>query len=196
MRELRAVCVYCGSSSGADAGYAALAADVGRRLAREGITLVYGGSAVGLMRELADAALGEGGRVIGVTPRSVFRAEVAHRGLTELFEVDSMHDRKLLMFELADAFVALPGGIGTLEELTEVASWGQLGLHEKPVVTLDVDGFWRPFHDFLDAIVAAGLLKPRNRALVGHVDDPARVLEVLRARPVETREPVIGLDET
>lgn len=196
MREVRSVCVYCGSSAGDDPGFAALAAEVGRRLAREGVTLVYGGSAVGLMREVADAALAEGGRVVGVIPRSVFRTEVAHRGLSELFEVDSMHDRKLLMFELSDAFVALPGGIGTLEELTEVASWAQLGLHDKPVATLDVNGFWRPFHEFLDSVVVSGLLKPSNRSLVVQVDEPARLLDVLRTHEVAPAGKVIDLGET
>ncbi len=196
MRELTSVCVYCGSSFGTDPAFAVVAADVGRRIAREGLTLVYGGSSVGLMGQLADAALAEGGRVVGVIPRSVFVREVAHLGLSELVEVDSMHDRKLLMFELADAFVALPGGIGTLEELTEVASWAQLGLHEKPVATLDVNGFWQPFHAFLDRVVAAGLLRETTRRSILAVDDVDRLLDALRSHEPRSRERWIELDET
>lgn len=196
MRELASVCVYCASSSGRDPAFAAVAAEVGRRIATEGLTLVYGGGSVGLMGVVADAALSEGGRVIGVIPRSVFRREVAHESLGELIEVDSMHDRKMLMFELADAFVALPGGIGTLEELTEVASWAQLGLHDKPVATLEVNGFWRPFHDFLDRVVDAGLLRPENRRLIIDVEEPSRFLEVLRSYEPRQTEQLIDLDET
>jgi uncharacterized protein (TIGR00730 family) len=196
VRELTSVCVYCGSSLGRDPAFASVAAEVGRRVAGEGLTLVYGGGSVGLMGVVADAALDAGGRVIGVIPRSVFQREVAHRELSELIEVDSMHDRKLLMFELADAFVALPGGIGTLEELTEVASWAQLGLHDKPVATLDVNGFWQPFHEFLDGIVTEGLLRERNRRLVVNVDEVSRLLDVLRAHEVRSVEKWIDLDET
>jgi uncharacterized protein (TIGR00730 family) len=195
VRELTSVCVYCGSSLGRDPAFASVAAEVGRRVAGEGLTLVYGGGSVGLMGVVADAALDAGGRVIGVIPRSVFQREVAHRELSELIEVDSMHDRKLLMFELADAFVALPGGIGTLEELTEVASWAQLGLHDKPVATLDVNGFWQPFHEFLDGIVTEGLLRERNRRLVVNVDEVSRLLDVLRAHEVRSVEKWIDLDE-
>jgi uncharacterized protein (TIGR00730 family) len=196
VRELTSVCVYCGSSLGRDPAFASVAAEVGRRVAGEDLTLVYGGGSVGLMGVVADAALDAGGRVIGVIPRSVFQREVAHRELSELIEVDSMHDRKLLMFELADAFVALPGGIGTLEELTEVASWAQLGLHDKPVATLDVNGFWQPFHEFLDGIVTEGLLRERNRRLVVNVDEVSRLLDVLRAHEVRSVEKWIDLDET
>lgn len=196
MRELTTVGVYCGSSFGRDPAFASVAAEVGKLIAREGLALVYGGSSVGLMGELADAALGEGGRVVGVIPRSVFVREVAHLGLTELVEVDSMHDRKLLMFELADAFVALPGGLGTLEELTEVVSWAQLGLHDKPVATLDVNGFWQPFHAFLDRIVIAGLLRATTRRSILNVDDVDRLLDVLRSYEPRLAEHRIELDET
>jgi uncharacterized protein (TIGR00730 family) len=188
--------VYCGSSPGRDVAFASAAVEVGRRIAADGLTLIYGGGSVGLMGIVADAALAAGGRVVGVIPRSVFQREVAHTGLTELIEVDSMHDRKLLMFELADAFVALPGGIGTLEELTEVASWAQLGLHDKPVATLDVSGFWRPFHEFLDHIVERGLLRESNRRLIVNVDEVGGLLDVLRSHEVRAGEQLIELDET
>jgi uncharacterized protein (TIGR00730 family) len=194
--ELTSVCVYCGSSIGRDPAFAEAAAEVGRRVAGDGLTLVYGGGSVGLMGVVADAALGAGGRVVGVIPGSLFEREVVHPGLTELVEVDSMHDRKLLMYELADAFVALPGGIGTLEELTEVASWAQLGLHSKPVATLDVNGFWQPFHQFLDDVVRNGLLRERNRRLIVNVGDPSRVLDVLRTHEPQPSERLIHLDET
>jgi uncharacterized protein (TIGR00730 family) len=128
--------------------------------------LVYGGGRVGLMGELADACLAEGGRVIGVLPVGLFSREVGHTGITELHEVASMHERKQLMYDLSDAFVALPGGLGTLEELAEVATWAQLGLHRKPIALLDVDGFWDPLVDQLDRMVSVGLLKPANRDLI------------------------------
>ncbi|HEX3796033.1 MAG TPA: TIGR00730 family Rossman fold protein, partial [Acidimicrobiales bacterium] len=144
--ELSSICVYCGSSKGSDPAFAQAARHLGTTLARHHITLVYGGGAVGLMGVLADAALAAGGEVRGVIPRDLFRRDVPHQGLTELIEVESMHERKQKMFELADAFVALPGGLGTMEELTEMATWAQLGLHHKPIATLDVKGYWRHYH--------------------------------------------------
>jgi uncharacterized protein (TIGR00730 family) len=148
-------------------------------VARRGIGLVYGGGRVGLMGELADAALGQGGRVTGVIPAGLFSREIGHTGLTELREVASMHERKQLMYDLSDAFVALPGGLGTLEELAEVATWSQLGLHAKPVVLLDVDGFWEPLVAQLDRMVSTGLLKPANRELVGLTRSAEEALGVL-----------------
>ena len=156
---MKALCVYCGSSGGTEPGYAEAARQVGELLAGEGIDLVYGGGSVGLMGVLANAALAAGGRVIGAIPRRLFKAEVAHPGLTELIEVTSMHERKMAMFQRADAFLALPGGLGTLEELTETATWAQIGLHSKPMATLDVDGFWTPFHSMLQDFVDRGFLK-------------------------------------
>lgn len=137
------LCVFCGSSSGRDPAYSVLAAQLGRTLAQRRIGLVYGGGRVGLMGVLADAALAAGGEVIGVIPKTLLDREVGHRGLTQLRVVDSMHARKALMAELADGFVALPGGIGTLEELFEVWTWAQLGMHRKPCGLLDVGGFSR-----------------------------------------------------
>lgn len=152
---------------------------MGRVLAAQGITLVYGGSSIGLMGLMADAALAEGGRVVGVMPRGLFRREVAHTGLSELIEVDSMHERKLTMFELSSAYVALPGGIGTLEELTEVLSWAQLGLHDRPIVTVNVDGFWDPFHHLLRHAVEAELVRPASLDLLLDVATPEEALAVL-----------------
>jgi hypothetical protein len=178
---LRAVCVFCGSSAPADPRYRDAARALGALLARRGVDLVYGGGSVGLMGELADAALGHGGRVIGVIPAGLFAREVGHTGLTELREVASMHERKQLMYDLSDAFIALPGGLGTLEELAEAATWSQLGLHSKPVVLLDVDGFWGPLISQLDRMAGAGLLKPASRDLIQRTRSAEEALGVLAA---------------
>lgn len=190
------MCVYCASSTGSDPLLPAAAETLGRTLAERGIRLVYGGGAVGLMGIVADAALAAGGEVEGVIPVGLFSREVGHTGLTRLHEVGSMHERKQLMFELADAFVALPGGFGTLEELAEVTTWAQLGLHTKPIVLVDLDGFWQPLLDQLDRMVERGVLKPRNRALVRAVGDVDAVLDAIAAYSVEPEAKWIGLDET
>jgi uncharacterized protein (TIGR00730 family) len=178
---LRAVCVFCGSSAPADPRYRDAARALGTLIARRGIDLVYGGGSVGLMGDLADAALGGGGRVIGVIPAGLFAREVGHAGLTELHEVASMHERKQLMYDRSDAFVALPGGLGTLEELAEVATWSQLGLHSKPVVLLDVGGFWEPLVALLDQMASAGLLKPAARDLIQRTHSAEEALGALAA---------------
>jgi uncharacterized protein (TIGR00730 family) len=141
--------------------------------------LVYGGGSVGLMGELAGAALADGGRVIGVIPAGLFAREVTHTGLTDLREVTSMHERKQLMYDLSDAFVALPGGLGTMEELAEVATWSQLGLHSKPVVLLNVGGFWDPLLAQLDLMARTGLLQPASRDLIRQARSADEVLSVL-----------------
>ncbi len=182
MSSMRAVCVFCGSSTPADPRYPALARELGTLLAQRGLELVYGGGSVGLMGEVADAALAAGGRVTGVIPAGLFDREIAHAGLTALHEVGSMHERKQLMYDSSDAFVALPGGLGTLEELAESATWSQLGLHAKPLALLDVDGFWDPLVMQLDRMVSVGLLKPANRALIRRAATPGQALAEL-ARP-------------
>lgn len=179
--DLRAVCVFCGSSAPADPRYREAARALGALIARRGADLVYGGGSVGLMGEVADAALGCGGRVIGVIPAGLFAREVAHTGLTTLHEVGSMHERKQLMYDLSDAFVALPGGLGTLDELAEVATWSQLGLHSKPVVLLDVDGFWDPLVAQLDRMAGTGLLQPAGRDLIQRTRSAEEALGVLAA---------------
>ena len=181
MVALRAVCVFCGSSASADPRYLDAARALGALVAGRGVTLVYGGGSVGLMGEVADAALGHGGRVVGVIPVGLFAREICHTGLTELHEVGSMHERKQLMYDLSDAFVALPGGLGTLDELAEVATWSQLGLHSKPVVLLDVDGFWEPLTAQLDRMVGAGLLKPASRDLIQQTGSAGEALAILAA---------------
>jgi uncharacterized protein (TIGR00730 family) len=164
MRLMRSLCVFCGSSSGVRTDYAELAATLGTLLAQQGTDVVYGGGRVGLMGVLADAALFAGGRVIGVIPQFLLDKEVGHSGLTELRVVETMSQRKWLMGELADAFVALPGGIGTMDELFEAWTWTQLGLHRKPCGLLNFQGYYDPLLAFLDRAVAEGFLRPRHRA--------------------------------
>jgi uncharacterized protein (TIGR00730 family) len=174
------ICVFCGSSPGADPAYAAAAADLGRLLATRGLGLVYGGGHVGLMGRLADAVLAEGGEVIGVLPEALVAKEIGHPGLSDLRVVGSMHERKALMAELSDAFVALPGGLGTVEELFEVYTWAQLGLHRKPCALLDVDGYYEDLAAFLAHAVEERFLREDHRAMLIVERDPRGLLERLR----------------
>lgn len=176
---MRRVCVFCGSNSGARPEYQTAALKFGQLLAERGLGLVYGGGNVGLMGALADAVLASGGSVIGVIPRALLLKEVAHPGLTELRVVPSMHERKALMAELADAFVALPGGIGTLEELFEVWSWAQLGLHRKPCGLLDVAGYYAPLIQFIDYSVDEGFVHSPHRGMLCVETDGALLLDRL-----------------
>lgn len=163
---IRRLCVFCGASPGRDPAYLALAVAVGTGLAGRGIALVYGGSRIGMMGALADAALAAGGEVIGVIPRHLVDREVAHGGLTEQRVVETLHERKAEMATLSDGFIALPGGLGTLEELAEVASWAQLGVHAKPIGLLGPAGYWESLLAWLDHAVDEGFVSPANRALV------------------------------
>jgi uncharacterized protein (TIGR00730 family) len=181
MPPLTRICVFCGASPGRDARYAAAARAVGEDLARRGIGVVYGGGRVGLMGALADAALAVGGEVTGVIPRGLVERELAHQGLTELRIVGTLHERKAVMAELADAFIALPGGLGTLEELAEVTSWAQLGLHVKPIGLLDVADYWRPLLGWLDHAVKSGFVAPVHRDLLVVSPDLAGLLEAMGA---------------
>jgi uncharacterized protein (TIGR00730 family) len=182
---MRRICVYCGSSPGALPAYLEAAQALARALAARGIELVYGGGRVGLMGALADAVLGGGGRVIGVIPRALWDREVGHTGLTELRLVGSMHERKLLMADLADGFIALPGGMGTLEEFCEILTWSQLGLHQKPCGLLNIAGYYAPLLAFLDQMVDQGFLRPEYRALSLDDTDPDALLAQFEAyRPV------------
>ncbi|MBI4912640.1 MAG: TIGR00730 family Rossman fold protein [Acidobacteria bacterium] len=174
------ICVFCGSSSGSDPRFSEAAEAFGRLLARRGLGLVYGGGRVGLMGTLAQAALDQGGEVLGVIPRFMESREVAHPGLTHLEWVDSMHARKARMGTLADAFVALPGGWGTLDELFEVLTWAQLGLHAKPVALLNLAGFWDPLLAGLGHLVAAGFVRPAHRDLLRVHADPEALLDDLQ----------------
>lgn len=167
----RSICVYCGSQPGASPAYARAAAALGESIARDGLTLVYGGASVGLMGIVADAALAAGGRVVGVMPRILMRRELAHTGLTELVTTASMQERKAKMAELSDAFVALPGGIGTLDELFEMWTWAQLGLHGKPCALINTEGYYDDLVAFLDRAVRDGFLRPAIRSLLRVVPD-------------------------
>ena len=179
MEALTSVCVFTGSKHGRQAAYTAAARKTGRVLAERDITLVYGGGDIGLMGECADAALDAGGRVIGVIPEFMVDHEVAHHGLTELRVVGSMHERKEAMAGLAEGFIALPGGWGTLEELFEMTTWAQLGLHEKPVALLDVNGFYDGLVGFLDHCVDEGFIKAGHRDLLLVDDDLNRLLDTM-----------------
>lgn len=163
---IRSIAIFCASSDGADPAFIESAREVGRSLAHRGFAVVYGGGRIGLMGAVADGALGAGGRVIGVIPRAMVQAERAHTGVSDLRIVDSMHERKALMADLADGFIALPGGYGTLDELFEIITWGQLAFHVKPVGILNVRNFYGPLLAFLDATTAAGFIQPRFRAML------------------------------
>jgi uncharacterized protein (TIGR00730 family) len=176
---VKRVCVFCGSSLGAKPAYLESARRLGEALARRGLGLVYGGASVGLMGVVADAALAAGGEVVGVIPRALQSKEIAHPRLTRLHVVGSMHERKARMVELSDAFVALPGGLGTLEEFAEVLTWAQLGLHRNPCGLLDVAGYYRPLTTFFDHAVAERFLRPEHREVVLVDDEPERLLDRL-----------------
>ncbi len=174
---MNAVCVFCGSSEGLRPSYTAAARRMGAMFARRGILLVYGGGRVGLMGVLADAALEEGGEVVGVIPEALVARELAHANLTQLHVVGSMHERKALMADLSDGFVTLPGGYGTLEEFLEVLSWAQLSIHKKPCALLDVDGYWEPLAALFDKAVTEGFVHPNQRSLVLTGEDPELLLD-------------------
>jgi uncharacterized protein (TIGR00730 family) len=173
------VCVFCGSAPGARASYSAAAKELGGALARAGITLVYGGGRLGLMGIVADAVLQGGGRVIGVIPRMLIERELAHPNLTRQHVVTTMHERKTLMAELSDAFVGLPGGMGTFDELVEIVTWAQLGLHAKPVVLANIDDYFRTLYAMLDHAVAEGFVTPVSRARWRNADSVTSVMQIL-----------------
>jgi uncharacterized protein (TIGR00730 family) len=175
------LCVFCGSNAGYDPAYRAMAQSLGQALAREKIALVYGGGAVGLMGAVADAVLESGGEAIGIMPQALVDKEIDHKGLTELRIVGSMHERKALMAELADGFIAMPGGLGTFEELFEVWTWAQLGYHRKPCALLNVAGFYDKLAGFLDEVVERGFVKPVHRSMLIVENDPAALIAAIRA---------------
>ncbi|MCE1178186.1 MAG: TIGR00730 family Rossman fold protein [Micrococcales bacterium] len=171
------VCVFCGSSPGNDPAYLEAASALGREIASRGIRLVYGGASVGLMGAVADAAMAAGGEVVGVIPSHLWDAEVGHAGLTDLHVTASMHERKALMAELSEGFLAMPGGFGTLEEVVEILTWGQLGLHHKPIGFLDTAGFYEPLMRFVDHAVGAGFIRAQHLSLFHRGADPAALLD-------------------
>jgi uncharacterized protein (TIGR00730 family) len=193
MPQIRSLCVYCGSSGAVDEQYRAAATELGASLAAAAIELVYGGGRVGLMGLLADAVLAGGGRVVGIIPARLRDAELAHHGATELVIAGSMHDRKRIMAERADAFAVLPGGTGTLDETFEILTWRQLGLHDKPIFLVDIAGYWRPLIALLEHIIARGFapsLVPQTLQILPTV---SALMAVLRQAPagVETRSELL-----
>ena len=183
------ICVYCGSASGKDEVYAAAAELLGKELLLRKQKLVYGGARVGLMGKVANTVLSGGGKVTGVMPRNLFRTEVPHDDLTEMIHVDSMHERKALMADLADCFIALPGGLGTTEELFEILTWSQLKIHQKPCGLLNVAGYYDGLLDFMDHCRNQGFIRPMHRDMLIVDDDPARLLDKCEAfKPVDAQK--------
>jgi uncharacterized protein (TIGR00730 family) len=184
MAKVQSLCVYCGSSNRVAHRYLEAAFAFGRIIGRAGVQLVYGGGRVGLMGRVADGALVEGGRVVGIIPRHLHDSEVAHGAISELLVVESMHERKRLMAERADAFAVLPGGLGTLDELFEILTWRQLGLHDKPIALVDLDGYWQPLLAMIGRIEAERFAGPTNGSLfrlVTGIDEVLPALEAARA---------------
>lgn len=183
MAEIKSICVYCGSRNGVDPRHVVAARTLGTLMAQSGIELVYGGGRIGLMGVVADAVLAGGGKVCGIIPHHLQTVEVGHQGLTELHVVDSMHVRKQMMFERSDAFVVLPGGIGTLDETFEMITWRQLRLHDRPVVVVDIAGYWQPYVQMIDHIIGQGFAGAEIRRLYDVVDTAEAVLPLLARLP-------------
>jgi uncharacterized protein (TIGR00730 family) len=183
MASIKSVCVYCGSSNRVDPKFLDAATELGRLIGEAGMKLIYGGGRVGLMGRVADGVLAAGGRVTGIIPGHLHAREVAHPGVSELTVVDTMHERKMLMAEQADAFVVLPGGYGTLDEMFEIITWRQLGLHDKPLILADLYGYWAPLATLLDRIVETGFAQPECRNLYRTVTSVAEILPALDEVP-------------
>lgn len=189
MTEIKSLCVYCGSSGNVDEDYKTAARDMGQTMAEKGIRLVYGGGHVGLMGIIADAVMDAGGEAVGIIPEHISSREVQHKGLTELHVVDSMHIRKQMMVDHSDAFLILPGGIGTLDETCEIMTWRQLGIHDKPIVLANIKGYWTPFLAMIDHIIGAGFMRAGDARLLTVVDDLAAVFPALESAPCEKFDP-------
>lgn len=188
MAQIRSLCVLCGSREGIDPAYRKAAKDLGARIAHRGVRLIYGGGAIGLMGVVADSVLARGGAVVGVIPDFLMKWEVGHASLNDLVITDSMHARKTRMFEMADGFVILPGGLGTLDEAFEIMTWKLLRLHDKPIVVLDIGGYWTPLLALIDSTVSGGFASPTVTGLFKVVDSPDDVFPALEAAPeVEKR---------
>lgn len=190
------ICVFCASNPGVRPEYMELARTVGRQLASAGVSVVFGGGRVGLMGALADGVLERGGKIIGVMPHALVQREAAHHGLSELHIVDSMHERKAMMASLSDGFIALPGGIGTLEELFETWTWAQLGVHTKPLGLLDVADYWKSLVEFLDHMGAEGFMRPYTREILLIDSDIDRLLERMRTHSAPQVTRWVSLKET
>lgn len=193
---MKSLCVFCGSSPGRDEAYVEAAATVGRLLAERGITLIYGGGSVGLMGACADACLAAGGKVVGVIPKHLLDMEVGHINLTAMHVVDTMHERKAMMAELANGFIVLPGGIGTMEEFFEIWTWGQLGIHHKPFGVLNVAGYYDALFSFIATMVEQGFLKIQQAAMTQLSEDPEMLLDALAAYVPPVNPAVLKLSES
>jgi len=193
---MKRICVFCGSNTGSKSIYAETAHNLGKLLAQNNIGLVYGGGRVGLMGILADSVLASSGEVIGVIPKGLFAREVAHEGLTDLRFVESMHQRKAMMEELADGFIALPGGYGTCEEFCEMVTWSQLGIHKKPCGVLNIEGFYDSYLSFLDTAVKEGFLRMEHRKLILEDEHPFELLNKMRHYRPPTLPKWIDLDQS
>jgi len=198
MTNIQSICVFCGASLGNRADFGEAAHQLGMELALHGITLVYGGGSTGMMGMIADSTLKHGGQAVGIIPRALSDREVQHNGLTELHIVDSMHERKALMAERSDAFVALPGGFGTYEELFEVITWAQLGIHHKPILVLNVDGYFNPLFRLIEEGVESGFIRQLDPALIRSTASVQEVIPLLQTLPDETivRPKWMNLDQT
>lgn len=192
MTEIRSLCVLCGSREGNDRAYREAAIRLGELMAEEGVRLVYGGGSIGLMGVIADAVIEAGGEVVGVIPDFLIRYEVGHGRLTDLVVTDSMHDRKRRMFEMADAFVVLPGGLGTLDETFEIVTWKQLRLHDSPIILLNVNGYWSPLLALVHATIRGGFADPDIAELITVVEAPEQVFRSLEIAPMPKEEVLTG----
>ena len=193
---MRDICVFCGSQSGTDPRYREAAVELGNLLAEQGHGLVYGGGHIGLMGKIADAVMAAGGTVTGVIPKPMTEREIAHETVTRLHVVSSMHERKALMASLSDAFIAMPGGFGTFEELFEVIAWAQLGIHRKPIGLLNVAGFFDGWKVFVEHAIAEGFIKTKYRGLFVSADNPPALLEALKSHQSPPTRRWLSEDET
>jgi len=188
MANIKSLCVYCGSSDRGSPAHHDAALRLGSTMAKAGIRLVYGGGRIGMMGRIADAVMDSGGEVIGIIPQFLEQVEVGHSGVTQLIVTENMHDRKQKMAEMSDAFLIMPGGLGTLEETFEILTWKQLGLHEKPVIIADIGGYWRHLTNLIDHMIAENYAKPENRALFQVIDNIEELLPALSAIPAYDHE--------
>ena len=188
MANIKSLCVYCGSSDRGSPAHHDAALRLGGTMAKAGIRLVYGGGRIGMMGRIADAVMDSGGEVIGIIPQFLEQVEVGHSGVTQLIVTENMHDRKQKMAEMSDAFLIMPGGLGTLEETFEILTWKQLGLHEKPVIIADIGGYWRHLTSLIDHMIAENYAKPENRALFQVIDNIEELLPALSAMPAYDHE--------
>lgn len=193
--SMKKVCVYCGSSPGLGEEYLAAARALGQELVRRGISLIYGGASIGLMGEVANTVMEGGGEVTGVLPRDLFRREVPHAGLTQLIEVSTMHERKAIMAEQADAFIALPGGLGTIEELFEILTWSQLKLHSKPCGVLNIAGYYDKLGEFIDYAVTQEFVRPRHRDMILWADSASLLLDQFAGYEAPNETKWLNLDK-